>query len=232
MVEDSQVTISIVKAALKDVCDLTIAETIGGGLEAIAKHSFDLILLDINLPDGNGFDAYAKIRELEHYKLTPILFLTARIELEDKVRGFSLGADDYIVKPFDLVELKMRIAAKLKNLSARKSASEITFGPFEVSVAAQRVSVKDETGSGRKLELTSSQFKLLFHLLRNENRTVSRDEILKEVWGSEVNVSDRTVDTHVYAIRRELGSLKKLLLSVHGKGYRLTLPEGTRNPAA
>lgn len=222
LVEDSPVTQSIVKAALKDVCDLHVVDCVAAAMEAVTNSSFELILLDINLPDGDGFEVYGRIREIERYKLTPILFLTARIDLEDKVRGFSLGADDYIVKPFEIVELKMRIAAKLNNLKALKAASEFNFGPFEVNLAAQKISAKDDAGNMRKLELTSSQFKLLYHLLRNENKTITREEILKDVWGGEINVTDRTVDTHIYAIRRQLGPLKRLIRSVHGQGYRFS----------
>ncbi len=231
LVEDSPVTQSIVKAALKDVCELHVADCVAAAMIAVENQNFDLILLDINLPDGDGFDVYARIRSIERYKLTPILFLTARVDLEDKVRGFSLGADDYIVKPFEIVELKMRIAAKLSNLKARKTAHEIAFGPFEVNVAAQKISVKEAAGV-RKLELTSSQFKLLYHLLRNENKTISREEILKDVWGEEINVTDRTVDTHIYAIRRELGPLKKMIHSVHGKGYRFSQKSAGKKDAA
>ncbi len=232
LVEDSIVTQSIVKAALKDVCDLTAVDTVASAMETVRANHFDLILLDINLPDGDGFQVYSMIREIERYKLTPILFLTARVDLEDKVRGFALGADDYIVKPFDLVELKMRISSKLKNLKARKSASELVFGPFEVSVAAQKVTFHDPTGEARKLELTSSQFKLLFHFLRNENKTITREEILKEVWGAEINVSDRTVDTHIYAIRQQLKTHKKMIHSVHGQGYRFSLKGAPKKSAA
>ncbi len=232
LVEDSVVTQSIVRAALKDVCELHVADCVAAAMEAVRNQRFDLILLDINLPDGDGFDVYARIRAIEYYKLTPILFLTARVDLEDKVRGFSLGADDYIVKPFEIVELKMRIAAKLNNLKARKTAHEITFGPFEVNVAAQKISVQEGEGSARKLELTSSQFKLLYHLLRNENKTISREEILKDVWGEEINVTDRTVDTHIYAIRRELGPMKKMIRSVHGKGYRFSQKASVKKDAA
>lgn len=232
LVEDSPVTQAIVKAALKDVCDLHVVDCVAAAMEAVTTGNFELILLDINLPDGNGFDVYSRIREIERFKLTPILFLTARVDLKDKVRGFSLGADDYIVKPFEIVELKMRIAAKLNNLKALKAANDFVFGPFEVNLAAQKISVKEGSGEARKLELTSSQFKLLYHLLRHENKTITREEILKDVWGGEINVTDRTVDTHIYAIRRQLGPLKKLIRSVHGQGYRFSQKSSGKKDAA
>jgi DNA-binding response OmpR family regulator len=223
LVEDSHVTQSIVRSALKDVCDLTTADCVAAAVEAVDKGEFDLIILDINLPDGDGFQVYERIRSIERFKLTPILFLTARIELEDKVRGFSLGADDYIVKPFDVTELRLRIAAKLKNLEAREASADFfVHGPFEVKVAAQKIMLRAD-GKEKQLNLTANQFKVMFYLLRNEDRVISREELLREVWGEGVHVSDRTVDTHVYAIRRQLGNYATTITSVHGQGYRFSL---------
>lgn len=223
LVEDSHVTQSIVRSALKDVCDLTTVDCMAAAIDIINKGEFDLIILDINLPDGDGFQVYEKIRAIERFKLTPILFLTARVELEDKVRGFALGADDYIVKPFDVTELRMRIASKLKNLEAREASADVfVHGPFEVKVGAQKIVLKTD-GKEKNLNLTANQFKVLFYFLRNEDRVISREELLREVWGEGVNVSDRTVDTHVYAIRRQLGTYGTAITSVHGQGYKFSL---------
>lgn len=223
LVEDSIPTQTLVRSALKDVCEIVTADSIAAAT-VVLSDDFDLILLDINLPDGDGFSLYEKIRAVERFKLTPILFLTARLELEDKVRGFSLGADDYIVKPFDITELRMRISAKLKNLAAREAkADTFTIGPFEIKTGIQKISMQLPSGKQKKLELTANQFKVLFYLLRNEDKVVSREELLKEIWTEGVHVTDRTIDTHIYAIRRELGDLSKSITSVHGKGYRFSL---------
>jgi len=224
LVEDSHVTQSIVRSALKGVCELTTADCVAAAVDALKDGDFDLIILDINLPDGDGFQVYEKARGIERFKLTPILFLTARVEIEDKARGFSLGADDYIVKPFDVAELRLRIGAKLKNLEAREaSADTFLLGPFEVKTGTQKISVRGSDGKETKLELTANQFKVLYYLLRNEDKVISREELLREVWSDGVHVTDRTVDTHVYAIRRQLGEFSKTISSVHGQGYRFSL---------
>ncbi len=223
LVEDSLVTQSIVRSALKDVCEVHTADCVAAAVGVLAGGEFDLILLDINLPDGDGFQVYEKVRSIERFKLTPILFLTARVEREDKVRGFQLGADDYIVKPFDVVELRMRISSKLKNLEAREASSDIYVnGPFEVKAGLQKISMKGKDGKETALELTANQFKVLYYLLRNEDKVVTREELLREVWGEGVHVSDRTIDTHIYSIRRLLGEYSKSVSSVHGKGYRFS----------
>lgn len=223
LVEDSHVTQSIVRSALKDVCEITTADSVAATFDVVADGDFDLIILDINLPDGDGFELYQKIRVVERFKFTPILFLTGRVDIQDKVRGFSLGADDYIVKPFDITELRVRISAKLKNLHAREASADVfTSGPFEVKVGAQKVTVKHASKED-VLELTANQFKVLYYFLRNEERVVSREELLREVWGDGVHVSGRTIDTHIYALRRKLGSLAGVITSVHGQGYRFSL---------
>ena len=223
LVEDSTVTQAIVVAALKEVCEVHPVGSSEEALAAIQDNDFDLILLDVNLPDGNGFDIYTKIRAFDRYRLTPILFVTARVDREDKVKGFSLGADDYITKPFDVVELRMRISAKLKNLAAREASDLYVQGPFEVRPGTQKISIRAADGSEQPLELTASQFRVLYYLLRNSDKVVSREELLKEVWSDNTHVSDRTVDTHIYTIRKILGSYARHITSVHRKGYRFSL---------
>lgn len=228
LIEDSQVMQMIVRSALKGICAVSVAGTAEQGLSLSREQSFDLILLDVNLPDRGGFEIYDDLRAEEKHKLTPILFITAQGRREDKVRGFSLGADDYIVKPFDVVEFKVRIAAKLRNLVQNRAAAQVPgdvfdLGPFHVKVGAQRISIREEGREEQALDLTGNQFKILFYLLRHEKQIVSRDELLREIWGEDVHVSDRTVDTHVYAIRKHLGGYSKLLRSIHGKGYCFTL---------
>lgn len=233
LVEDSQVTQSLVRSALKGVCDIVTADCVAAAFDVLKDGEFDLIILDINLPDGDGYQVYENARGIERFKLTPILFLTARGEVEDKVKGFSLGADDYIVKPFDVTELRARIMAKLKNLEAREaSADTFTVGPFEVKTGTQKISVRGKDGAETKLELTANQFKVLYYLLKNEDKVVTREELLREVWADGVHVTDRTVDTHVYAIRRQLGEHSKAITSVHGKGYRFSLKAGTAKASA
>ncbi len=150
--------------------------------------------------------------------------------MAQKVRGFNLGAEDYIVKPFQLLEFQARISAKLRNLAAastRTPSDYVEFGPFAVNLAAQKITLK-QNQSAKELELTSNQFKVLYYFLRHEGKIVSREDLLKEIWGNKVHVSDRTIDTHIYSIRQELGTDQNFLQSVHGKGYRLTVKPSQR----
>lgn len=233
LIEDSTITQALVMSALKDICQI---ETAGDGAQAVhllAKSEFDLILLDVQLPDIDGFALYEKIREIENSKETPIMFLTAQGDIEQRVKGFSLGADDYVVKPFQLIEFHARVAAKLRNIetaSRRPPADSMNIGPFRINIGAQKILLR-EGGAYRELDLTGNQFKVLFYLLRHEGKMVKREELLKEIWGDKVHVSDRTIDSHVYAIRQTLGTGQNYLRSVHGKGYCLRADPGAQESA-
>ncbi len=226
LIEDNHVTQVIVQSTLKGVCSVEAVSTAKDALTRVAEQKFDLILLDISLPDGDGFDLYQQVRETSLNRFAPILFLTAKDARDDKLHGFSLGADDYIIKPFDAVELRLRIAAKLKNLqrlTVPEMSEALRIGPFVVNLGSQRISLREETGKDLQLELTGNQFKIFFYLLRHQGEIVSREQLLMEIWGSDTHVSDRTVDTHVYAIRKILGEKADLIRSIHGKGYRFDL---------
>lgn len=222
LVEDSAVTQALVSSALAGVCQIDVAASGAQALEFLAHSPYDLILLDVKLPDADGFELYNQIRNVKNSKGIPILFLTAQGELEQKVKGFALGADDYIVKPFDLVEFHARVSAKLRNLELmkRSNVDQISVGPFSVNLQNQRIVLSTCDGN-KELELTSNQFKVLYYLLRHEGKMVTREDLLREIWGDKVHVSDRTIDTHVYAIRQQIGSERSYLKSVHGKGYIL-----------
>lgn len=233
LIEDSEVTQSVVVSILKDVCAVKVAATQAQALELLADVIPKLILLDINLPDGDGFELYLEIRRNDGLAATPILFLTGRQDQSDKLRGFSLGADDYIVKPFDLLEFKARISSKLKNLiRAREQLVEtLALGPFTIDAALHKIHVDEKKGR-RTLTLTGNQFRILLFLLQSHGKIVSREELLQRFWGHGVHVSNRTIDSHIYSIRQELGDLGKLLKSVHGKGYCFELTAGAQYSAA
>jgi DNA-binding response OmpR family regulator len=230
LIEDNQVTQVIVQSTLKGICYVDVVGTAQGALEKLSATHYDLILLDISLPDGDGFDLYQKIRDIHPVQHAPILFLTAKGERDDKLHGFSLGADDYIVKPFDAVELRLRIAAKLKHLKRQTTpplTESLQVGPFVVNLGAQKISLKRPGGSEQPLDLTGNQFKIFFYLLRHPGEIISRDQLLQEIWGSDTHVSDRTVDTHVYAVRKVLGENADMIRSIHGRGYRFDLTPRT-----
>lgn len=186
-------------------------------LERGAAAVHDAILLDVMLPGGNGFDV---CRELRRQGVrTPILMLTARGQVVDRVVGLKLGADDYLVKPFDMAELLARIEALLRRAPAA-SATPDGFRFGDVTIDFRRAEV---TKAGNPVELSAREFKLLRYFAEHPGATISRDELLNEVWGYHAMPSTRTVDVHVAWLRQKLETNPRhpqYLLTVHGLGYK------------
>src|SRR5262249_39267670 len=159
-------------------------------------------LLDVNLPDGDGLTYFAKLRTQPHTSETPVVFVTSSGETPKEVMGFSLGAEDYIVKPIDPPRLKARIEARLRQIG-EKAARDLTLqkGDLKLSVSHQRV-ILVRDGKDIQIDLTPVEFKLLFHLLRHEDQVFSREQLLIAVWGDSAEVFDRTVDMHVSNLRK------------------------------
>ena len=190
-------------------------------LERILEASPDLVILDLMLPGKSGFDVCREVRQ--QGRSTPIIMLTARAQDADKVRGLELGADDYVVKPFSLAELTARIRAVLRRTAAR--AAPVAAGQTLVVGALRLDARKQEAFVGdRKIELTHKEFQVLEFLLRHPGEVISRDEFLDRVWGGDVYVTPRSVDTHVAALRRKIeqdADRPRYILSVRGAGYKL-----------
>jgi two-component system alkaline phosphatase synthesis response regulator PhoP len=197
-------------------------ETAGDGHAAIARATgapFDVIVLDVMLPGRDGFDVAKTIRQ--QGVQTPILMLTARTQVVDRVVGLKLGADDYLTKPFETIELLARIEALLRRAptgSAGVSLERYQFG--DIVVDARKAEV---TQDGRLLELSAKEFHLLKYFIEHRGATVSRDELLHEVWGYNATPSTRTVDVHVAWLRQKLEPnprVPQYILTVHGLGYK------------
>ncbi|PYY16532.1 MAG: DNA-binding response regulator [Acidobacteria bacterium] len=187
------------------------------GLEKATRLPFDLIILDVMLPRRNGFDVCRDIRNAG--LATPIVLLTARTETVEKVLGLKLGADDYVTKPFDSMELLARIEALLRRAPMRTGQSLYQIGPL--CVDTRRTTVTKE---GKPVDLSAREFQLLRYFIEHAGRSLSRDQILKDVWGYEPDTFTRTVDVHVSSLRQKLeGDPKKpeLILTVPGLGYKL-----------
>lgn len=218
LIDDSLDVFELVSHALKNTqLDLQFAINAIEARNALRKIKFDLILLDISLPDTNGLDLYKEIvlEELNHS--TPIFFLTANHETETKVTAFESGAHDYIQKPFHTLELKARIVAALKRTSSKQN-STLQFGNLELNIVDHKAFI-NEKGSKKDLSLTPIEFKLLSLFARNPEKTFSRENVLETIWGN-VNVYDRTIDTHIYSLRKKLNSYNNCVESVMGVGYR------------
>jgi len=186
------------------------------GFEKATTLPFDLIILDIMLPHRSGLDVCRDIRLAGLG--TPILLLTARGQTVDKVVGFKLGADDYVTKPFDTLELMARIEALLRRAPTRTGQGILQFGSVRVDIRGTQV-----TREGTPVYLSAREFQLLRYFIERKGITLSRDEILREVWGYEAGTFTRTVDVHVASLRQKLEKTPKkpeIILTVPGIGYK------------
>lgn len=174
-----------------------------------------LILLDLMLPDISGNEVCRKLRADERTRDIPVVMLTAKGEEIDRVVGFEVGADDYVVKPFSVRELLLRVRAILKRAQPEQREEELTFGVLRVDRAGHRVWVDDE-----EVTLTALEFKLLVTFLERKGRVQSRDTLLADVWGIQADVTTRTVDTHVKRLREKLGVAGAYISTLRGVGYR------------
>jgi two-component system alkaline phosphatase synthesis response regulator PhoP len=196
-------------------------ETSGDGVDAQdrAEHErFDLIVLDVMLPSRSGFDVAKGLRK--NGIQTPILMLTARTELNNKVQGFKSGADDYVTKPFEGPELLVRVEALLRRAQAgaRKRVSNWNFRDITIDFAKARMVKK-----GEEIALSERECRLLQHLIESRGEVVTRDELLEEVWGYEAAPMTRTVDVHISWLRQKLEddpANPRFIVTVHGQGYR------------
>jgi two-component system alkaline phosphatase synthesis response regulator PhoP len=188
------------------------------GQQKALEGAFDLIILDVMLPRKSGFDV---CRDLRAQGLqTPVLMLTARGQVIDKVLGLKLGADDYLTKPFEVLELLARIEALLRRATVVQAASpgSYNFGDIKVDFRRAEVSRKDN-----EIELSALEFKLLQYLIEHRGMALSRDELLDEVWGYDATPTTRTVDVHIAWLRQKLETNPRkpqFILTVHGLGYK------------
>lgn len=218
VVDDSPDVLDILRTDLGTSFAVTCAESAEQAKRELARWNFALIVLDVSLPDADGYDLCRYLRGVNATSALPIIFLTGRAGLDDKLRGFSAGADDYVVKPFETVELKARIDAKLV-AAQRVSGGSSALMAAGLRLEPMRQKVYLDEGSGeRQLDLTGYEYKILAHFMAQRGRIVTRREILETVWGS-VNVLDRTVDRHISNLRQKLGSHAALIRSRSGEGY-------------
>ncbi len=188
------------------------------GLERASNEAFDAIILDVMLPRKNGFDICRDLRQRSVN--TPILMLTARGQVVDKVVGLKLGADDYLTKPFEMIELLARVEALLRRAPAAQSPQSGIYQFGSVKVDFRRAEVERDN---EKVELSAKEFQLLRYFIEHREATLSRDELLDEVWGYDATPTTRTVDVHVAWLRQKLEPNPRhpqFILTVHGMGYK------------
>jgi len=219
VVDDEPDILELVRFALiQEGYTVTTAATGREALDALKGSRPDAVVLDLMLPDFSGTEVCRRIRANAETATVPILMLTARSEELDRVVGFELGADDYVTKPFSARELTLRVKAVLRRSGEAPPATEqLSHGPLVLDLERHRCQVGDET-----VDLTAKEFGLLSALMSRPGRVMSREKLLDEVWGADIAVTHRTIDTHLKRLREKLGETGDLIDTVRGVGYRFS----------
>ena len=223
VVEDEEsITAPLAEALRQEGFEPTVAATAADALEEATRFQPDLVLLDVMLPDGSGFDVCRALRQTSR---VPVIMLTARGEEADRVVGLELGADDYVVKPFSARELVARIRAVLRRTAA--AAEPRSEGAVEIGAVRLDPDRRSVTLAGRELELTRKEFDLLRLLMENAGSVVTRERLIDEVWDTNWFGSTKTLDVHVGSVRKKLGddpTAPRYLHTVRGVGFRFASP--------
>ncbi|MEM7387700.1 MAG: response regulator transcription factor [Verrucomicrobiota bacterium] len=219
IVEDEEDILDLITFNLERA-DCTVLRALDGNDgERLAKEAIpDVIVMDLMLPGKDGLTLFKELKEDSRTKDIPVLMLTAKAELTDKITGLKLGADDYVTKPFSPRELVLRVQALLRRTKAVPKGTQSTVGPFFLDKSSLKCYC-----DGEELELTSTEYKLLSILLDHPGEIQSRTALLRDVWGYKDNVHTRTLDTHMKRLREKLGSHASHVETVRGSGYRFVV---------
>ena len=213
--DEARIRALIAKYAAFEGYETEEAETGMQAIEKCRQKHYDLVIMDVMMPELDGFSA---VREIRKQADTPVIMLSARGEEYDRIHGFELGIDDYVVKPFSPKELMMRVAAVLKRSGAEKAAAEsdiISFDGLTIDFTARRVTI-----DGQELDLSPKEYDLLFYMVRNRGIALSREKLISDVWGYDFFGDDRTLDTHIKLLRKQLGPYADKITTLRGVGYR------------
>lgn len=215
--DDSDIHL-LLKRTLEVNFNLSFALDLATAREYVSRERPDIIVLDEGLPDGSGSEFCHYLKNILSMKDVPIIMLTSKKDLQDKLSAFSSGADDYVVKPFEPLELAARIQARFRVGHENQDSYHLDDLLFNLST--QKLSI--ETGDGAvEIDLTPLEFKILYHLSKVVGSVHPRDELLHSVWGEKVNVVSRTVDQHISKVRKKISPSSFTVRSSHGKGYFL-----------
>ena len=187
------------------------------GVQAVKlarDNNFDVIIMDVMMPK---LDGYYAVKEIRKFSQVPVIMLSARTEEYDRLFGFEMGVDDYVVKPFSPKEVMARVAALLKRVNPGKGATIVSEG-LEIDIPGRNVYV-----DGKKVNMTPKEYELLFYLAQNRGIAISREQLLSNVWGYDFYGDDRTVDTHIKMLRSSLGRYREKIVTLRGLGYKMEL---------
>lgn len=223
-IEDNQEFTLYLNSVLKEH-SLSFSSTLSDAFKLVqnGRESFDLILLDISLPDGNGIKSLAQLKEAFSTKDIPIIILSSDGDIINKVAAFGVGADDYMTKPVHPAELKARIDARLRNASSQKKDSQIKIGNLTVDSDKMRVEIHLQNHVTITVDLTPSEFKLLKILASRPGQVYTRDYLIDHVWGISKHITERTVDAHISHLRKKIIKASAQIETVLGAGYKMEL---------
>ena len=220
--DEKEIRTLISKYASFEGNEVSCAENGMQAVEMCRESSYDLIIMDVMMPELDGFSAVAMIRKFSN---TPVIMLSARGEEYDRIHGFEIGVDDYVIKPFSPRELMLRINAVLSRVSSGSDAKAddspsadhdiYKYNDVEIDFTARTVSVR-----GERLDLSPKEYDLLFFLVKNRGIALTRDKLLSEIWGYDFYGVDRTLDTHIKLLRKKLGDYSGCIVTLRGVGYR------------
>ncbi len=217
LVEDAPEMHFIIKTALAHEYIVTAAPTLGDAEEVIKKSKFDLILLDVHLPDGDSFKFCATLKATQN---VPVIFLSGSDEVQDKVMGLTIGGSDYIVKPFSHLELLARIQARLReNQTIQVQKESLVVQDLCFDLDLQRVSIL-AAQQEVPLSLTSTEYKLLLYLAKHKSQILTRSQLLDAVWGNSTHIIDRTIDVHMSNLRKKLVTSQSTIKAIPRMGYQ------------
>lgn len=215
--DEEKIRVIIRKYAEFEGYDIDEAED---GMQALVKvrnNSYDLIIIDVMMPELDGFTACREIRKVQKI---PIIMLSARGEEYDKIHGFELGIDDYVVKPFSPRELMMRVKAVLSRGAAREGEQEQTRDVYRSEGLVVDFTARMVIVDGVQVNMTPKEYDLLFYMVKNRGIALTREKLITEVWGYDYYGDDRTLDTHIKLLRSSLGEYRRYLVTLRGVGYR------------
>lgn len=215
VLDDDKSTLKMLQHSLSKEFDVVPCETVNQAIQTVKTQTIDLCILDRHLPDGDGIDVCKSIRENENNQSLPIIFLSGMISENDKICCFFSGADDYVTKPFSLLELKARVNARLKT-----PQNKLTTAELEIDMDCRSVKYKANISSD-PINLTPTEFKLLVFLLQHKDRVYNREFLIQKIWGDDFHVSDRVIDTHISHLRKKLSKTSLEFASYRGEGYKL-----------
>lgn len=228
LVDDDPMLADLVSHVLGKDYRITPAASLGEAYKLVEADAevYDLVLLDVSLPDGEGYLLCARLKEIERYRNIPVLFLTGHAQISDKVLGFTVGADDYITKPCSIEELRMRIKARLKGgaVAAAVPDGQLRKGGLRVDLESGEAFLALEEKGEHSLGLTPLELQLLAHFMKNEDRVFTRTQLSKTVWGETSEVDQDVVESHVAQLRAKLVESSYTIAGVFdGAGFKFTL---------